>query len=97
MKNKKNKKFKLLPGCILYFVLLVFSVVLTQLLRNAASGALFLFVIILPVVSLIHCLIGRSAIQVYVMSDAKQTEKGRPLEYEIRILNSSSFPTAITP
>ena len=94
MKMGNDRKFKLLPGSVLYFVLLAFSVVLTQLLRNAASGALFLFVLILPVVSFIHCLIGRSAIQVYVMSDAKQTEKERPLEYEIRILNSSflSYP-----
>ncbi len=92
-KNKK-RKFKLLPGCILYFVLLAFSVILTQLLRNAASGALFIFVLILPVVSFVHCLIGRSAIQAYVTSDTKKTEKNSPVEYEIRIVNSSflSFP-----
>ena len=93
MKRTKNskRKFRLLPGCVLYFVLLAFSVVLTQLLRNPASGALFLFILILPVISLIHCLIGRSAIQAFVTSDAKQTEKNRPLEYEIRITNNSIF------
>ncbi len=96
MKRKGNAKrgFRLLPGCILYFVLLAFSIVLTQLLRNSASAALFLFILVLPIVSLIHCLIGRSAIQAFVTSDASKTEKDRPLEYEIRILNSSflSFP-----
>ena len=96
MKRTKNnkRKFRLLPGCVLYFVLLAFSVVLTQLLRNPASGALFLFILILPVISFIHCMIGRSAIQAFVTSDAGKTEKNRPLEYEIRIANNSilSFP-----
>ncbi len=94
-RNKNSKKrFKLLPGSILYFALLIFSLIFTQLLRNAASGALFIFVLLLPVISFVHCMIGRSVIQVYVMSDVQKAEKRQPLEYEIRIMNNSflSFP-----
>lgn len=85
----KKRRFKLLRGSVLYLVLLIYSLILTQLLRNAVSGALFLFVLILPVISLIHCLIGRSAIQIYVESEKLRAEKNEPLDYEIRVSNSS--------
>lgn len=85
----KKRRFKLLPGSVLYLILLIYSLILTQLLRNAVSGALFLFVLILPVISLIHCLIGRSAIQIYVESEKSRAEKNEPLNYEIRVSNSS--------
>lgn len=90
MNNKKNnKKFRLLPGSILYFFLLIYSILLTQLLRNAISAALLLFVIVLPFISLIHCLIGRSAIMVYVSSEKQRAEKYEPVEYDIKIINTS--------
>ncbi len=91
---KKQRRFKLLRGSILYLVLLVYSFVLTQLLRNPVSGALFIFVLILPIVSLAHCLIGKSAIQIYVAAERSRTEKNAPLEYEIKIVNTTplSYP-----
>jgi|GEM_PF-507164 len=96
MKKVKNRKrrFKLLPGSILYFSLLIYAVFLTQLLRNAVSGALFMFVLVLPVFSFIYCLIGKSAIQVYISSEKQRTEKYEPLDYEIKIINTSflAFP-----
>lgn len=92
--KQKNRKFKLQKGSVLYFLLLAYSFILTQLLRNAVSGALFLFVLLLPVISLVHCLIGRSSIQIFVSSEKLRAEKNEPLEYEIRILNPTilSFP-----
>ena len=44
----ENRRFKLLRGAWLYLAIFLFSLVLTQLLRNAASAALFLFVLVLP-------------------------------------------------
>ena len=85
----KLRRFKLLRGSILYLVLLVYSFILTQLLRNPVSGALFIFVLILPIVSFVHCLIGKSAIQVYVASERSKAEKNAPLEYEIKIVNTT--------
>ena len=92
--RKRNRKIKILPGAALYVILLAFSVVLTQLLRNGISSGLFLFLIALPIVSIVHCLIGRSAIQAFVTSEKPLVEKGERVEYEIRIVNTSflSFP-----
>ena len=91
---KKQRRFKLLRGSILYLILLVYSFVLTQLLRNPVSAALFIFVLILPIVSLVHCLIGKSAIQIYVGAERSRTEKNAPLDYEIKIVNTTplSYP-----
>ncbi len=90
----KNRRFRLLPGSVVYFIFLIYSLILTQLLKNRVSGALFIFVLILPLLSFIHCMIGRSAIQIFVESDVRQTEKNAPLDYEIKVVNTSilSYP-----
>ncbi|MBQ7714849.1 MAG: DUF58 domain-containing protein [Clostridia bacterium] len=87
--NNKNRRIKLLPGSILYFALLIFAILFTQLLRNPVSNAFLWFVLLLPIVSVVHTLIGKGSIQIFVHSDTARTEKGEPVEYEIKIVNSS--------
>lgn len=94
-KNKKQRKqpaLKLCRGAILYGLLYCYALLMTQLLRNSISAVFFWFMIIAAPLSFIIMLIGRAAIQVYVMTDKSQTEKLSPVEYEIRIINSSPFP-----
>lgn len=72
--------------------LVVFSVVFTQMLRSSASSVLLGFVLILPMVSFIHGIIGRACVQVYVMAEKNTAEKMEPVSYEIRIVNPSFLP-----
>lgn len=88
----KNSAVRLSPRAVIYPFLWAFSLVFTQMLRNRVSNAFFLFVCIFPVLSIAYALIGRSFVQVYVSSDVKRTEKCTPVEYEIRLINSSPFP-----
>lgn len=90
--DRKKARFRLLPGAALYVVLLISAVLFTQFLRNSVSTAFLLFMFIIPFASLIYALIGRSVIQAYVTCDTARTEKNTPVEYSIRLINSSIFP-----
>lgn len=93
--NKQTKRpapFKLQWGAAVYFVLYVYAILMTQLLRNSVSAVFFWFMFIAAPLSFFIMLIGRAAIQVYVMTDKSQTEKLSPVEYEIRVINTSPLP-----
>lgn len=94
MKNKKTKKknFSFRPGAAVYAVLFLYALIMTQLLRSTVSNVFFWFMLSAAPVSLLHMLLGKAAIQVYVHSDVSATQKGAPVEYEIRIINHSPLP-----
>lgn len=93
-KNKQKAKpsLSLQKGALLYFILYCYALLMTQLLRNPISAVFFWFMIIAAPLSFIILLIGKAAIQVYVMTDKNQTEKLSPVEYEIRVINNSPIP-----
>ncbi len=91
-KYSSRRGFTVLPGAILYAAVLVFALVFTQILRTSITNTLFWFLLILPVLSLLHALLGRTLLQVYVMSDVTSAEKLTPVEYEIRVINTSPLP-----
>ena len=89
--RKKRPLVKFRKAFIAYLVILFFSLIFTQALRSTASNLLFWFIVLVPVISLIYVLIGKALLQVYVDSDINKAEKLQPVEYEIRIINSSPF------
>ena len=90
----KDKHFVLQKGFYIYVFLFLFAVVFSQSLRNPISGVLLLFIILVPVVSLIITNIGKGVIQVYVSCDTARCEKHVKVGYEIRVINQSplSYP-----
>ena len=87
-----NKKTWITGRFAAYLVLLVLALVFTQALRSSASAVLFIFMLILPVLSFILVLIGRGSVKVYVECDNTRVEKDTDVEYEIRITNDSFIP-----
>ena len=93
--KKKEKKARFLaprPGFILYLVLLPFCLVFTQLLRSPASAILFIFLLILPPLSILYLILARAMIKIYTDVDRTRTKKGESVEYEIKIINESPLP-----
>lgn len=90
--TKRSAPIKLQWGAALYFVLYVYALLMTQLLRNSVSAVFFWFMVIAAPLSFFIMLLGRAAIQIYVMTDKNQTEKLSPVEYEIRVINASPLP-----
>lgn len=83
---------QLQKGSIIYIILLIASFISTQAMRSPVSAVLFIFLMLLPVISLICALIGRGGISVYVSSDTQKTEKDSPVGYEIRVINNTPIP-----
>ena len=77
---------------VVYMILLAAALVFTQALRSTASAVLFVFMLILPVVSFILVLVARASVRVDVECPNTRVEKDADVEYEIRIANSSFIP-----
>ncbi len=92
MRKERRKSFRILPGAFVYLCLLIFAILFTQFLRSPVSNTFFWFVCFLPIVSLIHTLLGKAALQVFVECDTTRVEKNSKVEYEMRIINNSPLP-----
>ncbi len=90
--TKRGPALKLQWGAAVYFILYCYALLMTQLLRNPISAVFFWFMVIAAPLSFLIMIIGKAAIQVYVMTDKNQTEKLSPVEYEIRVINGSPLP-----
>ncbi len=91
-KEKKKRNITLRPGAIVYGILYVYAIIMTQLLRNPMSNVFFWFMVTAAPLSFAVMMLGKAVIQVYVHSDVSATEKMAPVEYEIRVINQSPIP-----
>ena len=65
---------------------------MTQLLKNPASAVFFWFMVLVLPVSFLAMIISYACVQVYVFTDRSAAEKLSPVQYEVRIINSSPLP-----
>lgn len=91
-KVRKPRFLSLRPGSIIYGIVLLVSLVFTQALRSPASAILFVFLLLLPIISLIYIVVARAGIKVYTECDNTRAEKGQPVSYEIKIINETPLP-----
>jgi len=87
-----EKKTWITSRFVIYIFLLVFSLIFTQALRSSSSAVLFIFMLLLPILSLLVVIIGKATVKVYVDVDNTRVEKDSTVGYEIRIINGSFIP-----
>ena len=87
-----EKKTWITGRFVFYVFLLAFALVFTQALRSSASAVFFIFLLILPLLSLLYVIIGRAAVKVFAEVDNTRAEKDTDVTYEIRIINDSFLP-----
>ena len=93
MNNKESgRPIQLLWGSLVYAVVLVLSFLGTQAMQHPISSILFLFLLLLPIISIVSAIIGCNSIQVYVSSESARIEKDTPVGYEIRVINNAPIP-----
>ena len=90
--EKRPKALTLQKGVVIYFILFLYALLMTQLLRNSISAVFFWFMLIAAPLSFAVMMIGKAAIQIFVMTDKNETEKLSPVKYEIRVINTSPLP-----
>ena len=87
-----EKKTWITGRFVFYIFLLIFGLIFTQALRSSSSAVLFIFLLMLPILSLIIVLVGRATVKVYVDVDNTRVEKDTDVGYSIRITNDSFIP-----
>ena len=91
-KAKRTRALTLRPGAAVYAVLWAYALIMTQLLKNPASAVFFWFMVLVLPVSFLAMIISYACVQIYVFTDRSAAEKLSPVQYEVRIINSSPLP-----
>lgn len=76
----------------LYLILIAFALVFTQVLLSPISGVIFLFVLFLPLLSLLYLLIEVHCVKLYLNVSAQETEKHSPVDFSLTLSNESPLP-----
>ncbi len=95
MKNaqkKPRRDFSLGKGFKLYLILLVFSLLFTQMLESTVSKVLLWFTALLPFAMLALAFLSRSAVAVFLTANGKSVEKNEAVPYEFSVINGSVIP-----
>lgn len=92
-KAKKEKpKFRLLRNFWILVILIPLALIFTQALINPVSTVVFVFLLIMPFISLIYILLAVPAVKVYLDSDTTEVEKLSEVSFSLAISNESPLP-----
>lgn len=75
-----------------YLILIVFALIFTQALLSPVSGVIFLFVLFLPLLSLIYLLLEVLCVKLYLNTSAQETQKHSPVDFSLTLSNESPLP-----
>ncbi|MBO4355846.1 MAG: DUF58 domain-containing protein, partial [Clostridia bacterium] len=76
----------------LYIALIVFAVVFTQALISSVSAVILVFLILIPIISVLYLIIQAYSIKVYLNSDTTEIEKNMPADFSLTVANESPLP-----
>jgi len=94
-KNKENApkpRFRLLRNFWILVILIPVSLIFTQALISSVSTVIFVFIVTLPIISLLYIVIAFPAIKVYLNSDTTEAEKMSEVAFSLVISNESPVP-----
>lgn len=91
-KGKPEFKFRLLGRFWFYLFLIVAATVFTQAMRSPVSAVILVFLLFLPLTSLLYLLIGVLTVKVYLDSGDLEVEKFTPVDFTLTVANESPLP-----
>ena len=89
---ERKPRFRLLRNFWILLVLIILALVFTQALISSLSTVIFVFLLLLPFVSLAHVLLAIPAIKIYLDSDLTEAEKMSEVSFSLAISNESPIP-----
>ena len=75
-----------------YLYMIVFALIFTQALRSPISGVIFVFVLFLPLLSLLYLLIEVLSVKLHLNVSAPEAEKHSPVDFSLTLANESPLP-----
>jgi uncharacterized protein (DUF58 family) len=89
---KRRFKFALTKGFVLYVLLWFGALVFTQALRSHISALMFVFVSVLPIISLLYMFTAAAAVTVFAKTSEEEAAKYAPLNFSVDIINGFPLP-----
>ena len=89
---KKRHTFAFTRYFFVYIIIFISALIFTQALRSPLSSLMFVFVWLLPAVSLLYMFTGYAAIKVYSDNTSEQIAKNTPFKFKINICNDIFLP-----
>ncbi|MBE6608192.1 MAG: DUF58 domain-containing protein [Ruminococcaceae bacterium] len=89
---QKEKNFSLDKGFYGYLILVVIALLATQALISPITSVIFIFIILLPIISLVYMYICTQSIQLDVTLSAEEVEKYQPVQFRLSLINSIFVP-----
>lgn len=77
---------------VVYLYMIVFALIFTQALRSPISGVIFVFVLFLPLLSLLYLLIEVLCVKLHLNVSAPEAEKHSPVDFSLTLANESPLP-----
>ena len=90
--ERRKPRFRPLRNFWILLALIISALIFTQALISSVSTVIFIFLLLLPLVSLLHIVIAFPAIKIYLDSDATEAEKMTELSFSLAISNESPIP-----
>ncbi len=90
--KRRHMPFRLCGAFRNYCIFLIFALIFTQALRSSLSAILFVYVLILPVFSLIYVIVARLTLHAALQNERKETGKGVPVTLRMSVENRSFLP-----
>ena len=90
--SKPLPKFRCHRNFWILVALIPFALLFTQALVSSVSAVIFVFILLLPIISLIHLLVGVLSIKLYLTSSTTETQKMKPVSFSLALSNESPIP-----
>ena len=89
---QKEKSFSLDKGFYVYLTIVVIALLATQALISPITSVIFIFILLLPAVSLLYLYICTQSIHLDVTLSADEVEKYDPVQFRLSLINSIFVP-----
>lgn len=89
---KPLPKFRFHRNFWILIILIPFALLFTQALISSVSAVIFIFLIMLPIISLVYMLLGILCIKLYLNSSATEVEKMSEVNFSLALSNESPIP-----
>ncbi|MGM9680929.1 MAG: DUF58 domain-containing protein [Eubacteriales bacterium] len=90
--DRPEGKFHFMGRFWFYLCLILFSIFFTQALRSTISSVILIFLLLLPLTSLLYLLLSILSVKVYLDSDNTEVEKMREVDFSLILANESPLP-----
>ncbi len=90
--EKSLPKFRFHRNFWMLVALIPFALLFTQALISSVSAVVFIFIILLPLLSLGYMGLGIVSIKLYLDSSVTETEKMKPVSFSLALSNESPLP-----